>query len=302
MNQYSKKLDTNTRKLYIEYCQKNGHSSFQNQKTGFENYIMNLESSTLSHITSNQTLYRDYRAYMREHYNRLEEPWPVALAGFKSAYLMKPERYRNFVVIGPEAKQRVIKFYDWVDEQINANSSTVFSEIKDEELVEMEKKAYKLYCQKDMWRNIKKGKSVGNWLNELKDFLVQIIRKQLAKQSSLSNLDEKRNNYVYEINRVLIKFHKCFHTKEFIFGTYERFLKTCIRKCLELAFIDGVPESIYLLAKIRPDMISSDCYPWINTKTDMYKKTDYTRLNNVKEYRRLEWCQEYMKPERHSVV
>lgn len=302
MEKYTKSLDPTTKKRYDEYCQQNVHSSFQNLKTGFENYVMNLEASALKHITLDPVLHRDYRAYMREHYNRLEEPWSVAFQGFKRAFLMKPERYRDFVVIGPEAKQRVVDFYRWLDNVHIFNTGTKFnSEMTDKELSEIEKKAYVLYRQKDMWRRIKKGKPVGNWLTELKKYIVDMIRKQLVIQRSIVGRQEQRNYYIYEINRVIIKFHKCFQTKEFPFGIYENFLKATIRKTLEMAVKEGVPESICLLAKIRPDLFTEHTYPWINIKSDLYLKTDYTRLNSVKQFSRLAWCQEYMKSERQLV-
>jgi hypothetical protein len=76
------------------------------------------------------------------------------------------------------------------------------------------------------------------------------------------------------------------------------FLKVCIRKGLELVN-DGIPEGMYLLAKIFPDMICDDCCPWINILKKEYKDTDVSRLLENELFYKLSWCHTFWSEEYH---
>ena len=300
MENYINKLDNKSLNLFYTYCETNIHCNFQKLIIGFENYVMSVNTDLLTIIINDDKLHRDYRAYMREYYNRQEIPWPTVFEGFRHEYLLKREVYKNFVVIGVLEKQKIVNFYKWLDTSTISNTMRLTESLLTEEQVKLlEKNTYKLYLDKYMWKKIKKGENVSEWNEELRKNLFEIIKYKIHYQFKLESSIEKRDYYVYEILRTLIKFNKCFTTKKFVFGEYQKFIKTAIRKSLNLAYYDGMAEGIYLLAKIRPDMINSNCYPVINIKTSIYNNTDYDRLNSIKVFRKLEWCQEFMKKEYH---
>jgi len=301
MNTYLEKLDTKSKYLFQEYYEKNRHIHFQKLKVGFENYVMTLNSNLLSVITNNDILHRDYRAYMREYYNRQEMPWPTAFEGFSQANLLKREIYKNFVVNSELEKQKVNDFYSWLNNMSYLqNRKPIESKLNHKTVKQLEKKTYKLYVDKKMWKKLKKGDNVSEWNSEIRNNLIEIIRYQLQYQSKLINCVDRCNYYVYQILRIQLKFHKCFNTQKYEFGEYQKFLKTALRKSLNCASQDGLAEGIYLLAKIRPDMIDINCYPVINVNTKIYSYTDFNRLNSINVFKKLEWCQEYMKKEYQS--
>ena len=119
----------------------------------------------------------------------------------------------------------------------------------------------------------------------------------------LSGEYAKRNYYAYEINRVILRFHKCFHTPGFSFGgDNDAFLKVCILKGLEFSTNNGIPEGTYLLAKIRPDMFCDDCCPFMDVFKDEYYNTNVDKLLKIRVFRNLSWCHTYWSEEYHMCV
>jgi len=301
MDTYVKKLDKNSLYLFQQYEKTNKHCNFQKLKVGFENYVMTLNSELLRVIINDDKLHRDYRAYMREYYNRQEMPWPTAFESFSQAYLFKRELYKNFVINSELEKQKVEDFYKWLNNtSISKNFAYIQSQLTHKKAKLLEKDTYKLYREKKMWKKLKKGENVSEWNGEIRKNLIEIIRYQIQYQDTLKSTIEKSDYYVYEILRTIIKFNKCFNTEKFVFGEYQKFIKIALRKSLSFACENGLAEGIYLLAKIRPDMININCYPLININTSIYNNTDYNRLNTYNVFKKLDWCQEFTKKDYHS--
>jgi hypothetical protein len=301
MDTYVKKLDKNSLYLFQQYEKTNNHCNFQKRKVGFENYVMTLNSELLRVIINDDKLHRDYRAYMREYYNRQEMPWPTAFESFNQAYLFKRELYKNFVINSELEKQKVEDFYKWLNNtSISKNFAYIQSQLTHKKAKLLEKDTYKLYREKKMWKKLKKGENVSEWNGEIRKNLIEIIRYQIQYQDTLESTIEKSDYYVYEILRTIIKFNKCFNTEKFVFGEYQKFIKIALRKSLSFACENGLAEGIYLLAKIRPDMININCYPLINITTSIYNNTDYNRLHTYNVFKKLDWCQEFTKKDYHS--
>ena len=310
-NNYTSQLDAKTLESFQLYAVINkGIKDFQTLRISFENFIMSAKADTLAKITADQRLYRDYRAYMREHHNRLGKPWPVAFNGFMEEYF-KPERqlYRDFVVTGEDALERVKEFYEWLDSYHPKGNLSDQKPDRSVPLKDLEKEAAKLYRQKEMWNKIQTGLDCGSnklraWNQELKKRLVTIIGIYLDDLKLMHGKDNKRDYTVYELFRVLVRFHKCFHTEGFYFGnndySSQKFFITTIRKALEFMSEEGIPEVMYFLATVRPDLVTDDCYPWVNVSKDLYGKTDYERLLTIKPFRKVSWCQKYWDVKYHT--
>jgi hypothetical protein len=223
---------------------------------------------------------------------------------------MDPYLYRNFVVFNTIGKYKVDEFYEWLDDSSiqtkrNYPNNQVAVVITETNVKVLEKNAYRLYRQKEMWKQLKKRKISMNdeWYTTLKSIIVKLIRKQLTTIDEIRGKNAKRNYYVYEINRVLLRFHKCFNTPGFSFGgENDAFLKVCIQKGLEFATNNGIPEGTYLLAKIRPEMFSDDCCPFMDVFKDEYYNTDVPKLLTIRVFRNLSWCHTYWSEEYHMGV
>ena len=310
--EYTAQLDNKTLDRFMEFShQKGGFKDFHSLRSSFENYIMSSEADTLTKITADQKIYRDYRAYMREHYNRLKKPWPVAFYGFVEQYLKpKPQVYNHFVVTGEEALARVKEFYKFLDanKTLNNNNKTPKS-VLNTNVEDLEKEVRVLYRKKAMWRMIETGESefktsFDTWQKELNYKLIQLLRYHIDTVEQKRGKYAKREHTVYEVYRVLVRFHKCFHTEGYTFastqGAHHRFLSTVYRKALDLMKTDGVPEPMYFLALVRPDLVADDCYPLVNIKDTLFEKTDYERLLTVRPYRKLSWCHKYWDEKYHQ--
>jgi hypothetical protein len=306
---YQKAISLNdyAKKQFEIYCINHSPRSttFEEFKTGFEKYVLELEKTDLAYIMNNPNLYRDYRAYVREHFVKQGKPWVIVYYEFYKEYLFQSpcELYRNFVFINKEGKKKIIQFYKWLNKKSRGKKPTPTSNYKQDKynnsnVADLENKVFELYSQKEMWMKLKKGENVDEWQTQLKSFVINLIHRQLDIIKKLCGEYAKRNYYVYEINRVILRFHKCFHTIGFRFDEHEIFLKVCIRKGLELVN-DGIPEGMYLLAKIFPDMICDDCCPWINVYTKHYKKTDVSRLLENELFYKLSWCHTFWSEEYH---
>lgn len=289
---------------FHEYYIKNKRASFAEIKRGFE-------ALWLEDIVKNPTIYREYRAYVREHCVKQGKPWPIVYNSFwkDCKHRMDPSLYRNFVVFNTIGKYKVEEFYQWLDNSSiqpkrNYSNNRVSVVIPETDVKVLEKNAYRLYHQKEMWKRLKKGQIIEDkWYNTLKATIVKLIRKQLTIIDEIRGKIAKRNYYVYEINRVLLRFHKCFHTPGFSFGEdNDAFLKVCIQKGLEFATNIGIPEGTYLLAKIRPEMFSDDCCPFMDVFKDEYYNTDVEKLLTIRVFRNLSWCHTYWSEEYHMGV
>jgi len=294
------------KKQFDTYCVEHipRPTTFEEFKTGFEKYVLELEKTDLAYIMKSQNLYRDYRAYFREHNIKQGKPWVIVYYEFYNEYMFQSpcKLYRDFVFINKEGKNKILQFYKWLDKNSKkikiGKSRTNYHEKNKYSVAELENKAFELYSQKETWIKLKKGENVDEWQTQLKSLVVKLIRYQLDIIKKLVGEYAKRNYYVYEISRVILRFHKCFHTIGFRFDDDEMFLKVCIRKGLELAN-DGIPEGMYLLAKIFPDMICDDCCPWINIYTKNYKDTDVPRLLENELFYNLSWCHTFWSDEYH---
>ena len=307
--EYTTQLDEKTLNLFMEFS---GHfKDFHSLRSSFENYIMDTETENLNKITGDQRVYRDYRAYMREHYNRLKKPWPVAFNGFMEQYLKpKPQVYNHFVVTGEEALARVKEFYKFLDaNKVMSKNNVIQKPILNSNVEDLEKEVRVLYRKKAMWRMIKTGESeysshFDTWKRELNDKLIQIVRYHIDTVQQKKGMDAKREHTVYELYRVLVRFHKCFHTEGYTFastqGACDRFLSAVFRKALDLMKDDGIPEPMYFFAIVRPDLVADDCYPLVNTKNPLFEKTDYERLLTVRPYRKHSWCQKFWDTKFHE--
>ena len=306
LSDYQNAISVNNyaKKQFDTYCVEHSPTTFEEFKTGFEKFVMELEKKDLAYIMNNQNLYRDYRVYVREHYVKQGKPWAIVYYEFYKEYMFQSpcKLYRNFVFINKEGKNKIIQFYKWLDKEGKKNKMGKTRKNDNEKnkysVAELENKAFELYSQKEMWIKLKKGENVDEWQAQLKSLVVKLIRYQLDIIKKLVGEYAKRNYYVYEISRVILSFHKCFHTIGFRFDEDEMFLKVCIRKGLELAN-DGIPEGMYLLAKIFPDMICDDCCPWINIYTKNYKDTDVPRLLENELFYNLSWCHIFWSEEYH---
>ena len=304
--------DAKAKQQFENYCNKHSPrpTSFQELKTGFEKYVMELEKSGLDKIMNDPNHYRDYRAYVREHYVKQGKPWTIVYNEFwKEHMYLRPELYRNFVVFNKDGKKKVIEFYKWLDKKGKKTNTyrekQINYETENNNVVDLENKAFKLYSQTEMWKKLKKGENTLdelNWQRHLKSLVIKLMRSQLYIIKNLYGTYAKRNYYVYEINRVVLRFHKCFHTIGFPFVENELFLKVCIRKGLELSNKDGIPEGMYLLAKIYPDMICDDCCPWVNVYNKQYSETDVPRLLKNELFLNLSWCHTYWSEEYHMGI
>jgi hypothetical protein len=299
-------VDDYAEKQFEKYCLEHipRPTTFEEFKNGFQKYVLELEKKDLAYIMKNQNLYRDYRAYVREHYVKQGKPWVIVYYEFYNKYMFQSqcELYKNFVVFNKAGKKKVLQFYKWLDKKSSKNkigkSRTNYREKNKYNVHELENKAFELYSQKEMWMKLKKGENVYEWQIQLKSFVVYLIHLQLDIIKKLCGEYAKRNYYVYEISRVILRFHKCFHTIGFRFDEHEMFLKVCIRKGLEFAN-EGIPEGMYLLAKIFPDMICDDCCPWINILKKEYKNTDVPRLLENQLFYSLSWCHTFWSEEYH---
>ena len=299
-------VDDYAKKQFGIYCVEHSPRSttFEEFKTGFEKYILELEKNDLAYIMNNPNLYRDYRAYVREHYVKQRKPWVIVYYEFYNEYMFQSpcKLYRNFVFINKEGRNKIIQFYKWLDKKSRKNkigkTKKNYHQKNNSNVAELENKSFELYRQKEMWMKLKKGENVDEWQIKLKSFVTSLIHRQLDIIKKVSGEHAKRNYYVYEINRVILRFHKCFHTIGFRFDDDEMFLKVCIRKGLELSN-DGIPEGMYLLAKIFPDMICDDCCPWININTKNYKDTNVPRLLENELFYKLSWCHTFWSEEYH---
>ena len=304
--QFTISLNDYAKKQFDTYCLEHipRPTTFEEFKTGFEKYILELEKTDLAYIMNNQNLYRDYRAYVREHYVKQDKPWVIVYYEFCKEYMFQSpcKLYRNFVFINKEGKNKIIQFYKWLDKKSRKNkigkTQKNYHEKNKYSVADLENKAFELYSQKEMWMKLKKGENVDEWQTKLKSFVVNLIHSQLDIIKKLSGEYAKRSYYAYEINRVILRFHKCFHTIGFRFDEHETFLRVCICKSLELVN-NGIPEGMYLLAKIFPEMICDDCCPWINIFTKNYKDTDVPRLLENKLFYSLSWCHTFWSEEYH---
>ena len=290
---------TDILRQFHEYCCKYNPTTFQELKRGFESYW-------LADIITDPKLSRDYRAFVREHGIKQGKSWVMVYNKFCYEYMYKtmPELYREFVVFNTRGKNKVIEFYKWLDDTKSTHPTMMVSSVTDEtDAGKLEKKAYRLYRQKDMWKLVKKGKIVDEWHTQLESIIHTLINIQLTNLYNIRGKSAKRNYYVYEITRVILRFHRCFHTPGFAFGDgYELFIKTCIKKCLEMMSVEGIPEGMYLLAKIRPDILSDDCCSLINVYTDEYYNTNMDKILTNRVFHRLCWCHKYWSEEYHMGV
>ena len=295
---------------YTETTKKTSTVSFAEIKRGYE-------ALWLVDIVKNPKIHREYRAYIREHCNKQGKPWAAVYADFWETCHNKMEArlVRNFSVFDTIGQYKVDEFYKWLDDSktpfSNQHSSKytaavpVSVVITETNVKVLEKNAYQLYRQKKMWKRAKRGKITNDneWYKQLKATIVKLIRTQLSIIDTLSEKMAKRNYYVYEINRVLLRFHKCFHTPGFTFGCENQaFLKACIRKGLDFATDHGIPEGTYLLAKIRPEMLSENCCPCIDVYSNDYRNTDIDRLLAIRVFWNVSWCHTYWSEEYHMCV
>jgi hypothetical protein len=292
---------------YTEYMKNNNVVPFAEIKCGFE-------ALWLVDIVKNPTIYREYRVYIREHCIKQGKPWAAVYVDFweKCQNKMEARLVRNFSVFDTIGQYKVDEFYKWLDDskppppKQNSSKSTVVPFVVYETDVKvLEKNAYRLYRQNEMWKHVKKGEITDNddWYKQLKATIVKLIRIQLSFIDEIHGKTAKRNYYVYEINRVILRFHKCFHTPGFTFGCENQtFLKTCIQKGLEFATKHGIPEGTYLLAKIRPEMMSENCCPCINVYSDDYRNTDVDKLLEIRVFWNVSWCHTYWSEEYHMCV
>lgn len=63
-----------------------------------------------------------------------------------------------------------------------------------------------------------------------------------------------------------------------------RFVKTLVKKCLELAN-QGHAEAVLVLSKIYPETVTKKLYPFVDTRGEIYKETQWTafKLDFAKE-------------------
>jgi hypothetical protein len=224
---------------------------------------------------------------------------------------MEARLVRNFSVFDTIGQYKVDEFYKWLDDsktpppkQTSLKSVVPFV-VYETDVKVLEKKAYQLYRQKEMWKHVKRGEITDNdeWYKQLKATIVKLVRIQLSIIDEIQGKMAKRNYYVYEINRVILRFHKCFHTPGFAFGCENQvFLKACIKKGLDFATDHGIPEGTYLLAKIRPEMFSENCCPCINVYSRDYHDTDVDKLLAIRVFQNLSWCHTYWSEEYHMCV
>jgi hypothetical protein len=289
---------------YTEYTDKN--IPFAEIKRGYE-------ALWLVDIVKNPTIYREYRAYIREHCSKQGKPWAAVYTEFweKCQNKMEARLVRNFSVFDTIGQYKVDEFYKWLDDSktpsVNRTSSksVVPVPVAETDVKVLEKNAYRLYRQKEMWKRAKRGEITDDddWYKELKATIVKLIRTQLSIIDEIQGKTAKRDYYVYEINRVILRFHKCFHTPGFTFGCENQtFLKACIKKGLDFATDHGIPEGTYILAKIRPDMISENCCPCINVYSHNYRNTDVDRLLAIRVFWNVSWCHTYWSEEYHMCV
>jgi len=289
--------DINIEGEMTDYCARTSAASFHEFKDGFEKYMMNLENAYLCTIKKCPKMYRDYRAHMREYYCRQNLPWPVAFIYFWNA-CMKPKLYREFVVFNETGMTKVLAFYNWLDDDSGVVSKKVaLCGIINDKECDIEANIDVLYSQQHMWQKMEQGTNVDKWQSAIRTNLIKLIRKQLMLIKQIPGIYAKRHYFVHEICRVILRFYKCFKMPEF-----ETFQKTFIKKGLEFALKNGIPEGTYLLAQFYPEMFSDDCCPWINVERDEYSKTDVPRLLQISEFYNLGWCHAYWSEEYHMGI
>lgn len=191
------------------------------------------------------------------------------------------ERYRDFIISGKDAKKRVDAFYQWLNDVPTASGKEYILNVDDYTNEQLENLLEANYNQEYIWELVSKYGASYNylttgWSRLLKLGFVELQRRYIFIARKLPESSRRRDIILKHINRTLIKFHRIYTLEQLHNGPQYVILKAALKKQLELVSQHGAPEAFLLFAHLRPDLVYSNCRPYIN-RNGQYFNSDYSK-------------------------
>lgn len=225
--------------------------------------------------------------------NDLEEDWDIVDDTHE-------EHYRDFIISGRDAKKRVDSFYKWLNDGPTKSNKEFVLNVNDYTNEQLENLLEANYNQEYIWDLVcKHGASynylTNGWSRLLKLGFVELQRRYISETQKQSDSSKKRDIILKHINRTLIKFHRVYTIEQLHNSPQYVILKSVLKKQLELLKTNGMPEAFLLFAHLRPDLVYSNCRPYIN-KSGPYYNNDYNKyFLETAEYKELyNRCKQYL--------
>ena len=195
-----------------------------------------------------------------------------------------PLTIHAFQVTTSEGKARVDAFYEWleVEEEKGENTEDDGKEAlapkreTEHDMIDLTQSQLLnllnyLYNQPRMWERLESGKQlsvpVQEWINRLNNAAVTYFAQQTEHFCTATELPFISIQFFHD----LIQYSKVYTNPAFAMGR-SKFLATVLRACTVMCDHDGMLPALLLLAHLRPDLVSDDAYPVLNTNTPYYKE------------------------------
>jgi hypothetical protein len=220
--------------------------------------------------------------------------------------------YRGFIITQETCninKMKIDKFYEDFKNNIE-NQSNDINDNQERKIYERFKNVSteQIFTILDtLIQNNDIYKSCENNMDQIKD--ENIVEKNIIQftknlfvlgiQRLIKNVSGEPQNRIYQINiiyKYLIKYEYFIKSKIFS-ELFKKFYATTLNKCIEFSSESGEIGSWLTFAHFCPEMITPDCYPYINFESSYHISNDENLKNNFQNY---EKYKDYIVIDKHT--